>query len=155
LEEGCEYTINYYNPNGVWGGAISLEGYDLYHPASKFTKVTKTTKSDTMKTDAYIDKYNVLHTTPEWGEVIVTRDLTQAYKYNLMSKEEFEKKHKKPLRFAGYDVEVGSDTIHVGCKHITKEGLRGFLNVCRVAEGYTSPKDIYSFLQAHKQELGL
>lgn len=93
----------------------------------------------------------------EYKTIIMAQD--ELHRFNLMSQEEYEKKHKKRLKFGEWEVSDKGDTILVGCRSFSKKDIGGLM---RIAHGLAGMNDsvpsigeIYNFVHAHKEELGL
>ena len=122
--------------------------------------------SKTEKPDAYIDAHCNPLNIVSWreGRQVTTCDLKLAYLYNLMSEEEFKKKHPPVLKFKDWIVKAHSDTIQVHCPGydgilLSKKHIQGFMKVADLSggQGANTPSldEVYNFIHKHKKELGL
>jgi hypothetical protein len=110
------------------------------------------------KVDGYIDYGGTIHLSN--GEY--NGDVRQAYRYNLLSEEDFKKKYPDKLKFAGYDVIVKRDEIKVGCQTVKKSDLNSFLRVYDTITGNSHTgsdlecvADAVKFMTKNKKALGL
>lgn len=76
----------------------------------------------TDKYDGYIDR-NELHYRVD-GKTISTLNLNDAYKFNLMSKDDYEKKYPEIIRFNGWDVSTSEGILYVGCKRFYLDDIQ-------------------------------
>jgi len=116
-------------------------------------------KHDCSKYDAYISGSNTL-VWYENNEICSNLSVLHAYKFNLMSEEDFKAKHPDTLMFKNWEVTVEGKNIRVAChghagevfrkvdiERWMKTGHKIFVNA--------SIEDAFEFLDANKEKLGL
>lgn len=82
----------------------------------------------------------------------------ELWSYNLMSEEEFKKKHPQKLKFKEWEVKRNAGHIHVGCETLRTYDVQGFVNVIMALNKHKVGKlidDFYKFFYIHKDELNL
>ena len=95
-----------------------------------------------------------------WDGEFCNGDLREAYKYNILSEEEFMKKYKKTLKFEEYEVRSENGYLHVGCEIINLCDIRGFMDICDLFIKYEKSialdaPNAYTWLKEHAKELDL
>ena len=135
------------DPGGYKAYAAKLDGLNKFIGRQK-------------KPDAYYNEHNgFIHF---WDSGQECQEIIKlAYRYNLMSEEDFKAKHpyKPKLRFMNWNVTVEGDEIRVACKTFTKEGIKAFYEFAKHTRGGTCPApsldEVYDFIHKNKKELDL
>jgi len=116
------------------------------------------TLRESMKPDAYVENGFLvakMFNGSTSSFAILTIDDT-LHEYNIMSKEEFRKKHPDKLKFKKWEVTADSNYVNIGCKKIEKHELETFAEILKLAITYeSSGEEVLRFLCAHADELDL
>ena len=137
-----------------------LHNYDTYIVLSydQFMNNELPLSDHVGKLDAYISGSSYLC---YWdGEKVESiPSMLEAYQYNLLSEEEFKKKHpekEEKLMYGEHEVEVHALQIKVGCAIFNTKDLRGYLNTAnKFKEHGVAPRNAHEFLKENKEKLGL
>lgn len=127
-----------------------------------YQEAMRALRGEAEKPDAYIDSEHIIHIRHHANLHTVDYHPSNAWKYNLMSEEEFKAKYdeKPKLKFKEWDVEVTKDTIVTGCeghhKIYPKTAIENFMKFGQIVPNDgPSLDEIYDFVRIHKKELGL
>ena len=87
-------------------------------------------------------------------------NVREAYKYNILSEEDFKAKHTPQLKFKEWKVTVGDKSVKIGCQEFRKvdaERFTEFVTRCRSDHSAhsLSMDEVFDFIMDHKKELGL
>jgi len=113
------------------------------------------------KLDAYISRTSYVIIYWDNHKRNINRDVHEAYKYNLMSEEEFVKKYSSliELKCGKEIVYVRDNHIEIGGLRLSKEDIRSFFIVYDTLFLSTAiktyPSVLFEFLKNHKKELNL
>lgn len=82
--------------------------------------------------------------------------IDSAYKFNLMSEEDFKAKHTPELKLGDFKVKARDGMVHVGCHKYHKDHIKIVRDILIDArENNIGPKEILRFIEKHEDALGL
>jgi hypothetical protein len=81
--------------------------------------------------------------------------ITDAHLYNLMSEEDFKRKHPGKLKFKEWDVTIGDKSVEIGGEKFSKKAIKRWYKACEEIIAHTSLVEAHLFIKENKERLGI